>query len=93
MVVTTINKTQLSYLLAIVAAEYVLGLVPQGTHEWEKFVEPKKLKSVSHSSNTQHQAIHYSTTISHSAVLRRELAVFLVLMSCLDPACDTSSLS
>ena len=46
MVVTTINKTQLSYLLAIVAAEYVLGLVPQGTHEWEKFVEPKKLKNL-----------------------------------------------
>lgn len=40
---TTINKTQLSYMLTIIAAEYILGMVPKGTHDWEKFVEPKKL--------------------------------------------------
>lgn len=41
--VSTINKTQMSYLLAIVAAEYVLRWVPQGTHDWNKFVRPKTL--------------------------------------------------
>jgi len=36
--VTTINKTALSYLGAVVVAERVLGLLPQGTHEYDKFV-------------------------------------------------------
>ena len=45
LVVTTINKTAVSYLLAIVAAEQVLGLVPQQTHTWEKFISPEQLES------------------------------------------------
>lgn len=34
---STISRTTLSYLLAIVAAERLLGLVPPGTHDWDKF--------------------------------------------------------
>jgi 2-polyprenyl-3-methyl-5-hydroxy-6-metoxy-1,4-benzoquinol methylase len=44
--VTTINRTPQSYLLAILAAEYVLKLVPQGTHNWEKFVKPSEIKEI-----------------------------------------------
>jgi 2-polyprenyl-3-methyl-5-hydroxy-6-metoxy-1,4-benzoquinol methylase len=44
--VTTINRTPQSYLLAILAAEYVLKLVPQGTHNWEKFVKPNEIKEI-----------------------------------------------
>lgn len=43
MVVTTFNKTIKSYLLGIVAAEYVLRWVPRGTHSWDKFVSPQDL--------------------------------------------------
>ena len=43
MFVATINKTFKSYLFAIVGAEYVLGWLPIGTHEWEKFVRPDDL--------------------------------------------------
>ena len=43
MFVATINKTLKSYLFAIIGAEYVLRWLPIGTHDWEKFVEPKKL--------------------------------------------------
>uniref|UniRef100_A0A0G4FCZ4 Ubiquinone biosynthesis O-methyltransferase, mitochondrial n=1 Tax=Chromera velia CCMP2878 TaxID=1169474 RepID=A0A0G4FCZ4_9ALVE len=43
LVITTLNRTAESYLLGIVVAEYVMGLVPKGTHSWEKFVEPKQL--------------------------------------------------
>jgi len=32
-----------SYLLAIVGAEYVLGWLPRGTHDWRKFVRPSEL--------------------------------------------------
>ena len=39
----TINKTLKSYLFAIIGAEYVLNWLPIGTHDWQKFVEPKNL--------------------------------------------------
>jgi ubiquinone biosynthesis O-methyltransferase len=38
LVVSTINRTALSYALAIVAAEQVLNWVEPGTHQWDKFV-------------------------------------------------------
>ncbi len=43
---TTINRTPQSYLLAILAAEYIFKLVPQGTHNWEKFVTPDEIKDI-----------------------------------------------
>ena len=46
MFVATLNKTLKSYVFAIVGAEYILRWLPIGTHDWEKFVEPKKLEIV-----------------------------------------------
>ena len=46
MFVATINKTLKSYIFAIVGAEYVLRWLPIGTHEWEKFVNPKDLENI-----------------------------------------------
>ncbi|WP_435114196.1 bifunctional 2-polyprenyl-6-hydroxyphenol methylase/3-demethylubiquinol 3-O-methyltransferase UbiG [Candidatus Pelagibacter bacterium nBUS_36] len=46
MFVATINKTLKSYVFAIVGAEYILGWLPIGTHEWEKFVKPEELKKI-----------------------------------------------
>ena len=46
MFVATLNKTLKSYLLAIIGAEYVLGWLPIGTHDWEKFVKPKDLENI-----------------------------------------------
>ena len=43
MVVATINRNWLSYLCAIVAAEYVLGWLPRGTHKWAQFRTPAEL--------------------------------------------------
>ena len=43
MFVATINKTLKSYIFAIIGAEYILRWLPIGTHEWDSFVEPKKL--------------------------------------------------
>lgn len=42
-VFSTLNKTWKAYLLAIVGAEKVLKLVPNGTHEFEKFIKPSQL--------------------------------------------------
>ena len=42
-VVSTLNRTWKSYALAIIAAEYVLGWLPRGTHDWNRFVTPDEL--------------------------------------------------
>ena len=39
----TLNRTPLAYLLAIVAAEYLMGLVPRGTHRYDRFIRPSEL--------------------------------------------------
>ena len=44
MFVATLNRTLKSFGLAIVGAEYVLGWLPKGTHQWEKFIKPEELK-------------------------------------------------
>jgi 2-polyprenyl-6-hydroxyphenyl methylase/3-demethylubiquinone-9 3-methyltransferase len=41
----TINRTMRSFALAIVGAEYVLGWLPKGTHDWAKFVTPDELSA------------------------------------------------
>jgi len=41
--VSTINRTAKAYALAIVGAEYVLRLLPPGTHTYEKFIRPSEL--------------------------------------------------
>ena len=40
---STINRNPKSFLLAIVGAEYVLGMLPKGTHEFAKFIKPSEL--------------------------------------------------
>jgi len=41
---STLNQTIKSFALGIVAAEYILGWVPRGTHQWRKFVRPRDLR-------------------------------------------------
>jgi 2-polyprenyl-6-hydroxyphenyl methylase/3-demethylubiquinone-9 3-methyltransferase len=41
---STINRNPKSFLFAIVGAEYVLRLLPAGTHEYEKFIRPSELE-------------------------------------------------
>jgi 2-polyprenyl-6-hydroxyphenyl methylase / 3-demethylubiquinone-9 3-methyltransferase len=40
---STLNRTPQSYWLGKVAAEYILRLVPEGTHDWQKFIKPAEL--------------------------------------------------
>lgn len=40
---STINRNPKSYLFAVVGAEYVLNLLPKGTHDYDKFIKPSEL--------------------------------------------------
>ncbi len=42
---STINRNPKSYLFAIIGAEYVLNLLPKGTHDFAKFIKPSELAS------------------------------------------------
>lgn len=42
-VFSTLNRTLKAYLLAILGAEYLLGVLPKGTHDYEKFIRPSEL--------------------------------------------------
>ena len=43
LVMSTLNRTRRAYLTAILGAEYVLRMLPVGTHDWKKFVPPQEL--------------------------------------------------
>jgi 2-polyprenyl-6-hydroxyphenyl methylase / 3-demethylubiquinone-9 3-methyltransferase len=40
---STINRNPKAYLLAVIGAEYVLGMLPRGTHDYAKFIKPSEL--------------------------------------------------
>ena len=44
MFTATINRTLISYIKAIVGAEYILRWLPIGTHDWNKFIKPEELQ-------------------------------------------------
>jgi 2-polyprenyl-6-hydroxyphenyl methylase/3-demethylubiquinone-9 3-methyltransferase len=50
---STINRNARSFLMAIVGAEYVLGLLPRGTHEYARFIRPSELARAARESGLQ----------------------------------------
>jgi 2-polyprenyl-6-hydroxyphenyl methylase/3-demethylubiquinone-9 3-methyltransferase len=40
---STLNRNPKSYLFAVIGAEYVLNLLPRGTHDYAKFIKPSEL--------------------------------------------------
>ena len=45
MFTATINRSLISYIKAIIGAEYVLRWLPVGTHDWNKFIKPEELEN------------------------------------------------
>ncbi|MGP1956464.1 MAG: bifunctional 2-polyprenyl-6-hydroxyphenol methylase/3-demethylubiquinol 3-O-methyltransferase UbiG [Arsenophonus sp. NC-PE1-MAG3] len=60
---STINRNKKAWLLAIIAAEYILKIVPKGTHDVKKFIKPSDLLSWIDKTSLQEQHIiglHYN---------------------------------
>ena len=53
----TINRNLKSYLFAIVGAEYVLRLLPRGTHDYARFIKPSELAALNRTAGLQMTAI------------------------------------
>ncbi|MEE8511189.1 MAG: bifunctional 2-polyprenyl-6-hydroxyphenol methylase/3-demethylubiquinol 3-O-methyltransferase UbiG [Acidiferrobacterales bacterium] len=65
---STINRNPKSWLLAIVGAEYVLNLLPRGTHEYRKFVRPSELEGWGRSAGLallELTGLHYNPLTRH----------------------------
>ena len=50
---STLNRNPKSYLLAIIGAEYVLNMLPKGTHDWSKFIKPHELAGYARSAGLE----------------------------------------
>jgi 2-polyprenyl-6-hydroxyphenyl methylase/3-demethylubiquinone-9 3-methyltransferase len=60
---STINRNPKSFLFAIVGAEYVLNLLPRGTHEYGKFIRPSELEAWAREAGLELRAsigLHYN---------------------------------
>lgn len=60
---STINRNPKSFLFAIVGAEYILKLLPAGTHEYQKFIRPSELEEWARAAALAHRAsvgLHYN---------------------------------
>ncbi len=65
---STINRNPKSFLFAIVGAEYVLNLLPRGTHEYLKFIKPSELERMCrHAGLSVHEftGMHYNPLTRH----------------------------
>ena len=54
---STINRTPKGYLFAIIGAEYLLKMLPKGTHDYQKFIRPHEMDSWMRSAGLEMQAI------------------------------------
>jgi len=50
---STLNRSPKSYLFAIIGAEYILRLLPKGTHEYAKFIKPSELVAFTRSTGLE----------------------------------------
>ena len=65
---STINRNLKSFLFAIVGAEYVLSLLPRGTHEYRKLIKPSELAGYCRASRLE---LHQTKGMEYNPVTRR----------------------
>lgn len=65
---STINRNPRSFALAIVGAEYLLGLLPRGTHEYARFIRPSELAGHCRASGLE---VRHAIGLAYNPVTRR----------------------
>ena len=65
---STLNRSAKSFLFAIIGAEYVLGLLPKGTHEYARFIRPSELARWSRDAGL---VVHGSRGMQYNPVTKR----------------------
>ena len=65
---STINRSPKSFLFAIVGAEYLLGLLPRGTHEYQKMIRPSELAAHCRASGLE---LRHTRGMQHNPLTRR----------------------
>jgi 2-polyprenyl-6-hydroxyphenyl methylase / 3-demethylubiquinone-9 3-methyltransferase len=65
---STLNRNPKSFLFAIVGAEYVLRLLPRGTHSFEKFIKPSELAGYARNADL---TLHGSRGMEYNPVTKR----------------------
>lgn len=65
---STLNRNPKSYLFAILGAEYVLNLLPRGTHEYSKFIKPSELAHAYRGCGLEHRN---SRGLSYNPITQR----------------------
>jgi len=54
---STLNRKPKAYLLAIVAAEHILKMIPKGTHDYKTFIKPSELSQWARAAGLELQSI------------------------------------
>jgi 2-polyprenyl-6-hydroxyphenyl methylase/3-demethylubiquinone-9 3-methyltransferase len=84
---STLNRSPKSFLMAIVGAEYVLNLLPRGTHEYAKFIQPAELsrwvrnaglnhvefKGMAYNPLTRRYSLNQNTGVNYLVACRKPL--------------------
>jgi 2-polyprenyl-6-hydroxyphenyl methylase/3-demethylubiquinone-9 3-methyltransferase len=65
---STINRSLKSFMLAIVGAEYVLGMLPRGTHEYAKLIRPSELAGYCRAASLD---LRHTRGMEHNPLTRR----------------------
>ena len=65
--IATINRTIVSWIVAIIGAEYILRWLPKGTHQWRKFVRPGEAEALL---DLHHQQVITRTGVSINPITR-----------------------
>jgi len=83
---STINRNPKSFALAILGAEYVLGLLPRGTHEYRKFIKPSEIAAQLRQTGlrvTDITGMRYNP-ITKNYALGRDVDINYLLTACFD---------
>lgn len=84
---STLNRNPKSYMLAILGAEYLLGLLPRGTHDYARFLKPSELTRMTRAAGLEAVEVagmHYNPFSRHVSLNQDASVNYLI--ACRKPA-------